>query len=89
MAGLTRLPHIDFRFVEYDVEKQHQIAGEMLREAEEIQRVLERDEQIADRAILERARDLFLKSAKALAENANTTSASATTVISTVTASST
>ena len=79
----------DFEFIKDDVQEQRKIANHILKQAEEIQALLDQDPDRSDNTKLEILRDAILKSAKELASNASSTSNTASTVIAKVTAKST
>jgi Skp family chaperone for outer membrane proteins len=76
-------PTVDFGFLFQDVKRQRELAQQALDEAKRIDELLKNPE-IANREHLEEARRKWLEMARALAENANTTSSSGSTTISTI-----
>ena len=81
-------PQADFAFIQDDVRKQREIARRALEEALEIDRALGQVVPDDARRDLEKARDVLLQLAEDLARNANSTSATASTVVSMIVSSS-
>ena len=79
---LPRMPKPDFSFLTYDVERQRELARKAISNAKELDKIIETIIDDSAKQALIDARDGYLDLARRLAENANTTSATATTVMS-------
>jgi len=75
---------VDFGFLFQDVKRQRELAQEALDEAKRIDEVLKENPKTENRAELEEFKRKWLQMARALAENANTTSTTGSTTISTI-----
>ena len=77
-------PTVDFRFLFEDVKRQRELAQQALDEAKRIDAFLKENPEIGHRDELEAAKAKWLEMARALAENANTTSQSGSTAVTIV-----
>ena len=78
----------DFSFLDRDIERQRELAREAIKYVKELDDLIEKVEEGSEKQALMGARKSLLYIARQLADNANTTSSTAITVISTATSTS-
>lgn len=76
-----RMPKLDLRFINTDVERQREVAQEALDIARTLDFLIEKESDESTKNSLVLARDNILKVARKLALNANTTTSTASTIV--------